>query len=162
MVQCDSPWSKDFREAAFLWALATLIAPFAFAFADAVDASGGRPAGNDSTLHYLDTAHRTWSCHVEAMSGSPGAAKFVQVKITEVVNPNRVALTFMVAFQEGGKASVQLGEFSLYPADNPGTFIVSTRGVVHGTGVIAVSMTIGDPINASSVIRVGIGGVALI
>jgi hypothetical protein len=85
---------------------------------------------------------------------------FVAVEVREVVNPRRVPLTFEVRFQPAGGDAVRLGEFSLFPADNPGRFIVATQGRIRGPGSIVVSLAEGDRAAARDV-RIGISEVAL-
>ena len=69
-----------------------------------------------------------------------GSQKFVKVQIDSVRNPNMVELLFEVYFQaENGKKNF-LGSFSLYPSNNPGTFIVATNGQIKENGLIILTM----------------------
>jgi hypothetical protein len=111
------------------------------AFAAACD-SAERPAPPSepttlATMH-LDFAHPTATLAIT----DPGAAraKFVQVRVTHVENPARVALSFAVAYQTSNGDKIALGFFSLYPADNPGTFIVPTQGKIRADGSIVVTL----------------------
>lgn len=66
-------------------------------------------------------------------------AKFVEVQITQVTNPARAAISFIVAYQTATQ-TIALGSFSLYPPDRPGTFIVPTQGKIGPSGAIRVTM----------------------
>jgi hypothetical protein len=83
-----------------------------------------------------------------------GATKFVQIEVTRVVNPKRYPLSFQVHYQPGSQEKIYLGSFSLYPADNPGKFIVATQGKVKNEGAIVLSLVVPDQIDASDTIKV--------
>jgi len=72
-----------------------------------------------------------------------GEGKFVRVDIDRVRNPGVVGLAFQVHFQDKGDAREYLGSFALFPANNPGRFIVPARGLIGSEGEIALTM---DPV----------------
>jgi hypothetical protein len=74
--------------------------------------------------------------------------------VAEVLNPKRYALTFEVHYQPTSTAKIYLGSFSLYPADNPGKFIVPTQGKVKNGGAIVLSMVIADKVDTRDPVKV--------
>jgi len=57
-------------------------------------------------------------------------AEVLEVSITKVENPSRAAITVFVYFSRTGKTTssverIELGNFSLYPADRPGKFLIN-------------------------------------
>jgi len=87
--------------------------------------------------------------------------RFVQVEVIKVTNPQKHPLLFNVYYQSPGKAKVLLGTFSLYPADNPGKFIVATQGKVTGEGSIILSMTSTEKMKASDELKVVVKKIGL-
>jgi hypothetical protein len=83
-------------------------------------------------------------------------AKFVQVEVAEVLNPNKYALTFEVWYQPKRNARIYLGGFSLYPADNPGKFIVPTQSKMKNEGAIVLTMVIADQAGIRDQVKVGV------
>jgi len=69
-----------------------------------------------------------------------GDGKFVRVDIARVTNPGEVPLAFQVHFQHGESAREYLGSFALFPASNPGRFIVPTGGVLNDEGKVILVM----------------------
>jgi hypothetical protein len=55
-----------------------------------------------------------------------------------------------------------LGSFSLYPADNPGKFIVPTQGKVKDDGAIVLSMLILDKLNADDAVEVAVKAIRFV
>jgi hypothetical protein len=87
----------------------------------------------------LDSAHPSLVLGVaEAEAGEDRA--FVAVEIAEVTNPGRLPLSFQVAFRPAEGGTERLGGFSLYPADNPGRFIVAAGGKARGRGEIVLTI----------------------
>jgi hypothetical protein len=80
----------------------------------------------------------------------------VQVEVVEVLNPKKYALTFEVHYQPKSNTKIYLGSFSLYPADNPGKFIVPTQGKVKNEGAIVLSMVMADKVNVGDPLKVGV------
>jgi hypothetical protein len=85
-----------------------------------------------------------------------GAArqKFVRIDVTDVRNPKRLRLTFEVRYRRDEGADVLLGTFALFPPDNPGEFLVATRGRLRDEGSIVVSMQVLDPVGPNDDVRV--------
>ena len=89
-------------------------------------------------------------------------ARFVQVEVTEVENRKTLPLSFEVRYQAKDKTRIYLGSFALYPADNPGKFIVATQGKVKGDGAIVLTMVISEKVDAEDVVRVAIKKIRLV
>jgi hypothetical protein len=70
--------------------------------------------------------------------------RFVLVDVAEISNPDGFSLSFKVYFQPTEDTRIYLGSFAPFPADTPGRFIVSTRGLVHDDGQILVHMDLSD------------------
>jgi hypothetical protein len=109
---------------------------------------------NDNSLYTLDISHPSISQPIELATGDVQGAKFVQVEVAKVLNPKRYALTFEVHYQPTSNGKIYLGSFSLYPADNPGKFIVPTQGKVRNEGLILLSMLISDKVDTRSPLKV--------
>lgn len=107
------------------------------AIADSVDHSVAAP-------RVLDRMHSSISIPAEGSEQALKVAKFVEVDIADASNPNRYSLSFEVSFQSKKGIKSVLGNFSLYPADRPGRFIVSTQGKVRPGGTVQVSMIVLD------------------
>src|SRR4051794_16687395 len=102
------------------WLLVAALAPVASCVAQT----------NEAAVRYLDAAHATLTQPVDPTRVKSGETKFVEVQVAEVVNPANAGLTFEVDFEPAGALRLRLGTFSLFPANNPGTFIVPTQGKV--------------------------------
>jgi hypothetical protein len=75
-----------------------------------------------------------------------------------VSNPERHSLTFEVSFRPERGPAVPLGVFSLFPADNPGRFIVATAGKAQGQGEIVLILKEDDRSKRGEV-RIGVESV---
>ena len=80
--------------------------------------------------------------------------KFVQIEVTHVNNPQRIPLSFAVHFQPAQGEAIYLGNFSLFPPDNPGKFIVSTQGKLKSGGAVTVTLVPLQRVSGESEIRV--------
>jgi hypothetical protein len=111
---------------------------------------------DSQTSFYLDSNHPTIVQRIEAGDRLQEACKFVQVEVAEVQNPKRYSLSFKVYYQPNNNENIYLGSFSLYPADNPGRFIVATQGKLRNEGAIVLSMVIPDDFNRRDALRAGV------
>jgi hypothetical protein len=118
-------------------------------------------ATGEAPLRYLDTAHVSISQHVDPAAEGLQDNKFVQVDVAQVINPRKYGLSFEVYYQPTGGQKIRLGTFSLYPADNPGRFIVPTQEHVNREGSITLSLLVMDPVASGAPLRVGIRTIAL-
>lgn len=124
--------------------------------------TNARPGKSDDTLYYLEISSPSIRQPIEPLDDRVGAARFVQVEVAEVVNQKKYELTFKVDYQPLRGAKIYLGSFSLYPADNPGKFIVATQGKVKNEGAIVLSMVIDHKVSSQDTVRVGIKKIKLI
>lgn len=111
-----------------------------------------RPAGRDN-LHHLDLDHPTVTQPIESNDAAE-ARKFVRVEVTEVINPKKYAVTFAVDYLMNHDTRIRLGEFSLFPADNPGKFIVPTQRKVKNQGALVLSLHTPDTVGRGDELRV--------
>jgi len=116
---------------------------------------GGSPEAVD-TLYYLDPAKSTLEQPVDFTAATSHAPRFVQVEVARVTNSRKIPLSFEVWYQPKGKTKIFLGSFSLYPADNPGKFIVPTQGKVNDQGVIRVSLVTTEKTDTRDTVRVAL------
>jgi hypothetical protein len=120
-----------------------------------------RDTQSDQTLYYLDLNKP----HLEqpVAPGDPEAerAKFVEVEVTEVTNPQDHPVRFEVRYQPKDQEPIFLGSFSLYPSRRPGTFIVATQGKVRGEGKIILSLVTSEKLKAGDTLRVGVKKIRL-
>lgn len=91
---------------------------------------------------------------IEPRDAAREDCKFVQVEVAEVVNPKKYPLTFRVRYRPASGEEVYLGSFSLYPADNPGKFIVATQGKLRNEGAVVLSMDVPENVADADALRV--------
>jgi hypothetical protein len=120
------------------------------------------PSQNRETLYYLDLNNPSITQPIQSEIDKPGESKFVQVEVSEVQNPKKLALTFQVHYQAKSGEKINLGSFSLYPPDNPGKFIVATQGKVKDEGAIVLSMSTPDQADKTEPIKVAVSRMRLI
>ncbi|MCM3874456.1 MAG: hypothetical protein ND895_27510 [Pyrinomonadaceae bacterium] len=111
---------------------------------------------SDETLYYLDLSNPSIRQPIEPTTDNVETARFVQVEVAEVLNPKKYALTFEVHYQSESNTKIYLGTFSLYPADNPGKFIVPTQGNVKKEGAIVLSLVMVDKVDVTAPVKVGV------
>ena len=104
------------------------------------------PPPQDSSRH-LDLASPTLTQALGAEGALVRDAKFVQVDVSSVINPKRRTVTIAVDYAPPTGPRVHLGSFSLFPADNPGKFIIATQGKLRPEG--SVVLTLQPPPNAT-------------
>ena len=103
--------------------------------------------GNDDRERLtLTPKNRTATQALPSDLRSPEKYKFVEVVVTEVVNPKKYAVSFEVSHRPPNGEKVFLGTFSLFPADNPGTFIVPTQGKLKPGGELILSLVLPDEV----------------
>ena len=118
---------------------------------------GEPPPPGPGPLSYIDLANPTLVQPITAGDMQAGRTyKFVAVEVVEVVNPQRYALMFEVHYEPPGGQRILLGAFALYPANNPGRFIVPTQGRVSNEGTLLLTMTSPDTNDRTDQVRVGL------
>lgn len=108
----------------------------------------------DETRHTLDLKKPELEQSIKLADQDVANAKFVQVEITNVINPNNVPARFEVHFQPREGEKILLGSFSLYPSNNPGKFIVPTQGKVKGEGKLILTLAKSDRVKPGDVVQV--------
>lgn len=98
------------------------------------------PANADSGFPELSAVRRSVVQQVGSEVIAPQTRKFVRIDVTEVVNPQKVPLSFHVHYRAPQDEPMLLGVFSLFPPDNPGTFIVPTQGKLRPGGAVTVQL----------------------
>ena len=106
-----------------------------------------------------DLAHPHLSQRID--NDNPAAFDYVRLSVARVNNPKRVGLIFDVAFVDDGGSRVQLGGFSLYPPDNPGSFIVATRHLINSPGFVVVSLHTATAVEPGTPLSVKMGPITL-
>jgi hypothetical protein len=102
----------------------------------------------------LDLANRSVTKSIGPELADPASAKFVEIDIADVLNPKRIRLTFEVHYQRENGEKLLLGSFALFPPDNPGKFIIATRGRLRSRGAIILSMRVLDEVGLEDRVRV--------
>ena len=102
----------------------------------------------------LDLTNRSVTIPIGPELGDTASAKFVEIDIAAVLNPKRIRLTFEVHHQRENGEKLLLGSFALFPPDNPGKFIVATRGRLRSGGAIVLSMLVLDEVGPEDRVRV--------
>jgi hypothetical protein len=115
---------------------------------------------NIDTVLYLTSKKNTLSVNV-SREESNKAHRYVKIKISQVTNPEMQYLAFDVFFRTDQKKKILLGSFSLFPANNPGEFVVATRGIIIGEGQLLISMTNPDGKPLSDLVKVAVNQVNL-
>lgn len=124
---------------------------------------GGTRSDDKETLYYLDLDKPSNVQPLDTRNMDQGRSyKFVQVEVANVVNPKKYPLTFQVHYQLSSDVKTYLGSFSLYPADNPGKFIVATQGKLKNEGAIDLSLVIPSDVQAGDTIKVGVKKIKLL
>lgn len=116
------------------------------------DSTRAPRAGSTDELFNFDTKNRVVSQTVDA--DTIDKYKFVEVEVVRVVNPKLHAISFEVFYESTDRERVLLGTFSLFPADNPGTFIVATQGKVKDKGNLILSLTVPESARDDDALRV--------
>ena len=88
----------------------------------------------------LDSTTREIAQTIDSEVAEPQHKKFVKIEVVTVVNPWNIPLSFEVHYQPVKGKPFLLGTFSLFPPDNPGDFIIATKGKLETGGVIIVSV----------------------
>src|SRR6266699_7017087 len=107
-------------------------------------------------FYQLDLSKPSIAQPIEPRDLVQEGVKFLQIEVTEVVNPKKYPLSFKVHYQSGRGEKIYLGSFSLYPADNPGKFIVATQGKLKNEGAIVLSLEVPDKTDATDIVKVKI------
>jgi hypothetical protein len=119
-------------------------------------APDGAAAKGDDILYHFDLRQRQIIQPVEPRDGPVEKRRFVKIEVTKVINPNRHFVGFEVRYRTQNEKEISLGTFSLYPPDNPGTFIVPTQGRVRRAGAIVLRLVLADKVDRADSLRVDV------
>jgi len=117
---------------------------------------------SDQAVHSLDLQNPEIIQKIAAEDGDPATARFVQVEVVKITNPQKRPAEFQVHYQPNDGEKILLGAFSLYPPDNPGKFIVPTQGKVKAEGKLILSLVKSDQVVAGDVVQVDVRPMKLI
>jgi hypothetical protein len=106
-----------------------------------LEAMGGGPSTvtTETKVDLLEQSRPLIRYSAKTLDRSAGD-KFLLFDISQVVNPAVIPLAFTVYYQKPGQDRIYLGSFALYPADNPGRFIVPTQGKVGEDGEVFLNL----------------------
>jgi hypothetical protein len=144
----------------FLWNFLTVTLVSVFSYASCTERSAPTSRGekqeemNGDTLYHFDHNNTVVEQRFDA-SLAPASFTHVQVEVKGVQNPGMHPVSFDVFFRPDGQDKFMLGTFSLYPANNPGKFIVPTQGKIKGDGVLILSLRLVDGITDSVTVTTG-------
>jgi hypothetical protein len=111
---------------------------------------------SDKSVLSLDLQHPEIIQKILPDDGDPTKARFVQVEVIKVTNPQKRPAQFEVHYQPNDGEKILLGAFSLYPPDNPGKFIVPTQGKVKAEGKLILSLVKSDLVVAGDEVKVDV------
>lgn len=146
------------RTSARMAAAALCLAQPASGAAEGVPTSGhdrgARIVEDTAASHILDADHRQVEQRVCRNIAELQARRFIEIVVSSVHNPARRRLVFEVGYRDRHRPEVRLGLFSLFPPDNPGTFLVPTGGRLRPGGTIVVRMLPLDSIAPDDSLRI--------
>ena len=125
-------------------------------FAAAGMVMAGNGGADAQERHLLDLERTTYRQRLGPETAVPQMKKFVQVEVIQVENAQRIPLSFRVHYQPVQGDEIELGSFSLFPPDNPGTFILATRGTLRTGGSVRLTLTPVQPVDPDDEVRVWI------
>lgn len=116
---------------------------------------------NETKLYYVDLKSPDIVQPINLEDNANGK-RFVQVEVVEVVNPKRYPVAFQIHYQTNAGDKIYLGSFGLFPADNPGKFIVATQGKVKDEGAIVLTLVKPQGVKAGDLVKVGLKKMAFV
>jgi hypothetical protein len=163
--QCKIPdfWGQ-FMQFSLRWygRHVTCLLLLVYAGTGCLNARGGDDSAPNANGYELNRRNRSVVHSIESEIAAPQNKKFVEVEITEVMNPQRIPLSFTVHYQSPQGEQSFLGIFSLFPPDNPGRFIIATQGKLQTDGKIIVTFMPLEELQDHHAIRVRVNRISLI
>jgi len=126
------------------------------------DRTNSSRMNKDEKLYYLDLHKPSIAQPLDPKLAGIEGYKFVQVEVAEVVNPKKYPVAFQVHYQTSTNEKIYLGSFGLYPADNPGKFIVATQGKLKKEGAIILTLVIPEEVAPTDTIKIGVKRIRLV
>lgn len=157
MIFCEQGVRWFTRVGVYLLLMACLGSALGCAMTDSLDSE---PSITDR--HTLDLVNTEMVQLVDKMQTESASRKFVQIKIAEAVNPKKTPVSFNVYYQDIEGNKNLLGTFSLFPPDNPGTFIVATQSKLQTGGKVIVAMMPLEQVTQDDEVRVVLESIAFV
>ena len=117
-----------------------LVASISCALPAQTNSTMSNTVNNDGHRLTLTAKDRVAEQTLPGSLASPEKYKFVEVSVVSVVNPGQHSVSFDVQHVSSNGETTFLGTFSLFPADNPGTFIVPTKRKLAAGGRLVLSL----------------------
>jgi hypothetical protein len=124
------------------------------------DVDQNKEVAGKEALYFLDLKNPRLEQPVDVQREDE-PSKFVQVEVVSVTNAKKHGISFRVFFDPKGKEEIYLGSFALFPADNPGKFLVATQGKVTGAGKLGLELTTLEDVKPEETIKVAVKRLSL-
>jgi hypothetical protein len=128
----------------------------------AANSATNQNSKSDQAVYSLDLQNPEITQKILPEDGDAAKARFVQVEIVEVTNPQKQPAQFRVHYQPNEGERILLGGFSLYPPDRPGKFIVPTGAKIKTEGTIVLSLAKPDRVAPEDVLKVSVKRMKLV
>lgn len=119
-------------------------------------------ANHANSAHVLSLSAPTLDQPIGPDLASPSRQAFVEIAVTKVINPERIPISFVVYFHSAEGKKSYLGNFSLFPPDNPGKFIVATHGKLETGGRVSITLVPLQSVSTTPFICTRIGPIKFI
>ncbi len=132
--------------------------------ARAVESSRGAAMSAESPLDSLITLTLSQPLHrqpVATLGTDLRTLGFLRIEVVTVTNPQKLALSIEVLHALPSQADSLLGMVSLFPADNPGRFVVATGGRLREDGTLTVRLVTPDTGGGRDAVRLSVRPVTL-
>jgi hypothetical protein len=117
-------------------------------------ASDGDTPFNNPMSYTLDTHNPVAIQFISQRELGGKSFKFIKIEVMEVVNPNKIPVSFSMHYHQKYQENIFLGTFSLFPPDNPGSFIIATSGKLQNEGCISLTLVPLESITSEQQIQV--------
>lgn len=126
-----------------------------------VDSPSGRSLMPTDSLYQLSLREPMVRQVLDSVLGGRPRPRFVRIDVTAVTNPARVALSLELRYRDAERETV-LGSVSLFPADNPGRFIVPTLDRIGASGQLTLTLVSPDSGAGRADVRVTVRGLVFV
>ena len=111
---------------------------------------------HEDTVYRLDLRGPRGRQVLRGDSTEIAAAKFVVIDVTAVTNPAKLSLSLELRYQPERGEEALLGTVTLFPADNPGRFIIATGGVLRVSSALTLTLVSPDSGAGRAAVRVAV------